>query len=45
MPIFIIAEIGINHDVGLKIAKDLIYIAVSAGADAEKFQKRTIDLV
>ena len=45
MPAFIIAEIGINHNGKLEIAKDLIDLAVSAGADAVKFQKRTIDLV
>ena len=45
MSIFIIAEIGINHNGNLGIAKDLIDVAVDAGADAVKFQKRTIDLV
>jgi len=45
MSIFIIAEIGINHNGDLGIAKDLIDVAVDAGADAVKFQKRTIDLV
>ena len=43
--IFIIAEIGINHNGNLGIARDLIDVAVDAGADAVKFQKRTIDLV
>ena len=43
--IFIIAEIGINHNGDLGIARDLIDVAVDAGADAVKFQKRTIDLV
>ena len=43
--IFIIAEIGINHNGDLRIVKQLIDEAVSAGADAVKFQKRTIDLV
>ena len=42
--IFIIAEIGINHNGNLGIARDLIDVAVDAGADAVKFQKRTIDL-
>ena len=42
---FIIAEIGINHNGDLKIAKKLIDIAVDAGCDAVKFQKRTIDKV
>ena len=41
----IVAEIGINHNGDLGIAKELIDVAVSAGADAVKFQKRTIDLV
>lgn len=45
MSIFFIAEIGINHNGDLKIAKDLIRIAKEAGCDAVKFQKRTIDLV
>jgi len=43
--IFVIAEIGINHNGDLGIARDLIDVAVAAGADAVKFQKRTIDLV
>ncbi len=43
--IFIIAEIGINHNGDLGFARDLIDVAVDAGADAVKFQKRTIDLV
>jgi N-acetylneuraminate synthase len=45
MSIFIIAEIGINHNGSLEIAKQLIDVAKNAGADAVKFQKRTIDLV
>ena len=45
MSIFIIAEIGINHNGDLKIAKDLIKVAKDAGCDAVKFQKRTIDIV
>jgi N-acetylneuraminate synthase len=44
-PCFIIAEIGINHNGSVKIAKKLIDIAVSAGCDAVKFQKRTVDFV
>ena len=43
--IFIIAEIGINHNGDLGIARDLIDVAVDVGADAVKFQKRAIDLV
>lgn len=45
MSIFIIAEIGINHNGDIEIAKQLIDVAKDAGADAVKFQKRTIDLV
>jgi N-acetylneuraminate synthase len=45
MSIFIIAEIGINHNGDIEIAKDLIKVAKDAGCDAVKFQKRTIDLV
>lgn len=45
MSIFVIAEIGINHNGSLDICKQLIDVATKAGADAVKFQKRTIDLV
>jgi N-acetylneuraminate synthase len=45
MSIIIIGEIGINHNGDLKIAKKLIDVAIDAGADAVKFQKRTLDLV
>ena len=45
MSIFIIAEIGINHNGSLDIAKKLIDMAVDTGCDAVKFQKRTIDIV
>jgi len=40
-PVFITAEIGINHNGELAIAKRLIDVAVMAGCDAVKFQKRT----
>ena len=40
-PVFIIAEIGINHNGSLDLARKLIDGAVLAGADAVKFQKRT----
>ncbi len=43
--VFVIAEIGINHNGDLNIAKKLIDWAVLAGCDAVKFQKRTIDKV
>tara|TARA_Y100001970_G_C14220559_1_gene852404 strand:- start:287 stop:1132 length:846 start_codon:yes stop_codon:yes gene_type:complete len=42
---FLIAEIGINHNGDLEIAKNLILNAKNAGFDSVKFQKRTIDLV
>jgi len=42
---FIIAEIGINHNGNIKIAKQLIDMAKRCGCDAVKFQKRTIDVV
>lgn len=42
---FIIAEIGINHNGDMGITKQLIDVASDAGADAVKFQKRSIDLV
>jgi sialic acid synthase SpsE len=45
MNVFIIAEIGINHNGDLNIAKKLIDGAAEAGCDAVKFQKRTIDVV
>ena len=41
--VFITAEIGINHNGDLKIAKELIKIAKSCGCDAAKFQKRTVE--
>ena len=40
-PVFITAEIGINHNGDLNIAKRLIDVAAMAGCDAVKFQKRT----
>lgn len=43
-PVYIIAEIGINHNGSLDIAKRLIDEAVVAGCDAVKFQKRTPEL-
>ncbi|HWA99317.1 MAG TPA: N-acetylneuraminate synthase family protein [Pirellulales bacterium] len=43
-PVYIIAEIGINHNGELSIAKQLIDAAVAAGCNAVKFQKRTPDL-
>ena len=43
-PVYIIAEIGINHNGSLNMAKKLIDGAVFAGCDAVKFQKRTPEL-
>ena len=45
MSVYVIAEIGINHNGDLQIAKDLIKIAKEAGANAVKFQKRDLNLV
>lgn len=45
MSIFIIGEIGINHNGDIKICKELIDVAVDVGCDAVKFQKRDIELV
>jgi len=45
MSIFLIAEIGINHNGDLNIAKKLIDYASEAGFDAVKFQKRNIEKV
>jgi len=42
---YLIAEIGINHNGSLDIAKKLIDCAKDAGFDAVKFQKRTINIV
>ena len=44
-PCFVVAEIGINHNGDLEIAKRLIDVAKDAGCDAVKFQKRTVDVV
>jgi len=44
MPVKIIAEIGINHNSDIDIAKRLIDVAVSAGVDYVKFQKRNPDV-
>lgn len=41
----LVAEIGINHNGSLEIAKKLIDVASAAGVQYVKFQKRTIDLV
>ncbi len=44
-PCYVIAEIGINHNGDIDIAKRLINVASGAGCDAVKFQKRTVDVV
>jgi N-acetylneuraminate synthase len=44
-PCFIIAEIGINHNGDIETAKKLIDASVEAGAQAVKFQKRTVEVV
>ena len=43
-PTYIIAEIGINHNGSIQVAKDLIKAASDAGVDAVKFQKRTPEI-
>ncbi len=42
-PCFIIAEIGVNHNGSIKVARKLIDMAVEAGVDAVKFQMRDLD--
>ena len=44
-PCFIIAEIGINHNGDIDTARRLISVALAAGCDAVKFQKRTVSVV
>jgi N-acetylneuraminate synthase len=44
-PCYVIAEIGINHNGDIELAKKLINVALGADCDAVKFQKRTIDVV
>jgi N-acetylneuraminate synthase len=45
MSLYLIAEIGINHNGSLEIAKQLIDASADAGFDTVKFQKRTVDKV
>ena len=40
-PVYVIAEIGLNHNGDVELAKKLIDVAADAGAQAVKFQKRT----
>lgn len=44
-PCFVIAEVGVNHNGSLDLAKELVDASVAAGADAVKFQKRTLSEV
>src|SRR3989339_1755663 len=44
-PCFVIAEIGINHNGDMNIARKLIDAAIHAGCNAVKFQKRSVDIV
>jgi N-acetylneuraminate synthase len=44
-PVYVVAEIGINHNGRIDLAKRLIESAKAAGCDAVKFQKRTIEVV
>ena len=44
-PCFFIAEIGLNHNGCLDVAKKLIDVAIVAAASAVKFQKRTVDIL
>jgi len=44
-PCYVIAEIGINHNGDVNLAKRLISVALAAGCDAVKFQKRTVAVV
>lgn len=44
-PVYVVAEIGINHNGSLDLAKQLIKVAIGAGCNAVKFQKRTVDVV
>jgi sialic acid synthase SpsE len=43
-PVYVIAEIGINHNGDIQIAKQLMDVAVETGCDAVKFQKRTPEI-
>ena len=45
MSVFVIAEIGINHNGDISLAKEMIDSSADAGADAVKFQKRDVETV
>ena len=44
LPVYVIAEIGINHNGDIDIAKKLMDVAAQSGCDAVKFQKRTPEI-
>ena len=44
LPVYVIGEIGLNHNGDVEIAKQLIDVAAEAGAQAVKFQKRTPEI-
>ncbi len=44
-PCYVVAEIGINHNGDIDIARKLIEVAAAAGCNAVKFQKRTVEVV
>jgi N-acetylneuraminate synthase len=44
-PVFVVAEIGINHNGEVELARQLIEAAAAAGCDAVKFQKRSVEVV
>ena len=44
-PCYVIAEIGINHNGDIDVARRLVDIASDSGCDAVKFQKRTVNVV
>src|SRR3954467_1640972 len=43
-PVYVIAEIGLNHNGDVELAKQLVDVAADAGAQAVKFQKRTPEI-
>ena len=43
-PVYVVAEIGLNHNGDVEVAKRLIDVAADAGVDAVKFQKRTPEI-
>jgi len=42
-PVFVVAEVGINHNGDMRVAKELIDLAVETGCDAVKFQKKNLE--